>query len=61
MPIQFNPSKYIKWNDIQRSPYTFGDQRYSEWAKNDDERLMTLALSRYNDELKNEKKLKEAI
>lgn len=47
----FNPSKYIKWKDIIRCPYAFKDQRWSEWSRKDDNRLLLIALDRYADEL----------
>ena len=55
----FNLSKYIKWKDIQRSPYSrFSSypeerKRAEEWDKKDDERLMLIALERYAEDLKN--------
>lgn len=57
MPIPFIAEEYIKWKDIERSPYTWKQFEYIEWSRKDDERLLLIALDRYASRLKNDKEM----
>jgi hypothetical protein len=51
MPKEFIQEDHIKWKDIERCPYTFKDPKWTNWSREDEKRLLLIALDRYADYL----------
>lgn len=47
----FERYNYIKMKDLERSPYVIWSKEENEWSKNDNYRMLLIALDRYADEL----------
>lgn len=47
MILEFNPAKLILYGDIERNPYPMWTKENADWAREDDKRLMLIALERY--------------
>lgn len=50
-PFSFS-SRWIKWKDIERCPYTFREPEYTEWSRKYEERLSLAALDNYAEYLR---------
>lgn len=52
--IIFNKYDYLKLKDLRRCPFPYQGKRTIRWDKEDNHRLLLIALDRYADKLKNE-------
>jgi hypothetical protein len=50
--IVFDRYDYLTWDDVERNPYAMYNPMCSIWAKEDDRRLLLVALDKYAEALR---------